>query len=193
MDLTTAARIKTQLDKSLTDQDTLIAQVISGVSERAAVEMGRHTESTARTETYNVDDFQTTVALPGFGGALSVSTIHNDSEWTFAASSLVSSSDYIVNVETGVVTFNFTLTRGRQALRVVYTGGMATSAANFITAYPGIAQAVDSQVVFELKRGQNPDVASYSDVSGNVNFVTPFDWLPGVRRVLQAYRLFEGF
>ena len=66
---------------------------------------------------------------------LSVTTIHDDPDWAYGASTLVASTDYVVDGEAGTVTLKPTATAGAWStaagdVRVVYTAGWSTDRAD---------------------------------------------------------------
>lgn len=191
LDLTTTARVKTLLDISGSGEDSVLAQIITTTSRAAEAFIGRHVEEKARTEYYDIESHQRSVALRGFGeGSTAITSINNDSGWDYASGTDVSSSDYTLDDRTGIVWFNFTLEYGPRALKVVYTGGLGTSVADIITnGYEDLIGAVERQVVFDYKRRADPEVAGVSDPSGNVSFNAQIRWLPTVKDILDSYRV----
>ena len=187
MDLTTAARVKERLGLTASDtsEDAIIASLITRVSAEAEVLMNRHAESTSRTVQLTVDDWQT-LSLPGYP-ITSVTSIHNDADRNFGAETLIATSDYYVESASGLIFFEVGLVRGPGVMQVIYTGGMSDSTANFIAAFPDIAEAVDQRVSQLWQRRSEVGVSSVATGQGSVSAQT-VDWIPDALRVIDSYR-----
>ena len=133
-DLTSTANVKTYMGISGTDDDTLIGQLVSRASNAIENFCNRIFASTAYTE-YHDGDGCARIILD-HRPIISVTTIHDDLDRTFAASSLIAASDYITRDDEGIVewlsgnaTFPSTAAYfydGQLNVKVVYTAGYAT-------------------------------------------------------------------
>jgi len=188
MDLTTAARVKERLGLASADttEDALLASLVSRVSAEAEVMMNRNTESKSRTVTLDVEWGQRTFSLPAYP-VTSITSVHNDVDRAFGAETLVASSDYYVETSSGLLYFDLSLARGRGVLQIVYAGGMSDSTANFIAAYPDIADAVDQRVSQLWQRRGEVGVSSLATGQGSVSAQT-VDWIPDAARIVHSYR-----
>lgn len=189
-DLTTATRVKTYLEGADTSKDTLIGQLITGVSVRMERRLNRYVDaSAARTEYFDLAPGQRTVFLKGYPIA-SVTSIHNDPyDRAYAASTLIASTDYTIELEDGRIAFPYYApTTGQRALKIIYTGGMAATTAAFITAFPEIALACDWQVVHEFHNRTAPGASSVAIGGASIGFVSGLDWLPIVKEAIDGYR-----
>jgi hypothetical protein len=197
MDLTTVTRVKaTGQGFSGTDQDTLLAQIVAQVSAAAEKYMDRGIEYTSRTEYFNIEPGQTVVRLHAFPAIANVAvyndTAHQTGSYTqFPASTQMDASQYGIDTARGLLIFDQTPPQpGANVLKVTYTGGMsatATSAANFIAAFPDIASALDLWAVYVCNQAKQPGVNSVS-IDGASAAITVFTMPTVTRDTLNAYR-----
>lgn len=188
MDLTTATRVKLRLaiDGDDTAYDTIIAQIITRVSAEVEVLMSRHVESTARTVQLDTFHIMRHISLRGYP-VTTLTSVHNDVDRNFGSDTLIAAADYYTDTGAGLLWFDVTLSSARGGLQVIYTGGMATSAANFITAYPDIAEAVDQRVAQLWQRRNEVGLSSVGGGQGNISAQT-IDWIPDALAVVMSYR-----
>lgn len=194
MDLTTLARVKTLMGKDTTAEDAAIDQTIAGVSRAAETFMRREAEIVARTEIHSAYCGQRSILLRAWGApTLSVSSLWNDVDRTFATTDVLPSTDYFVDAKHGRVVMDTPLVQGIGSVKVVYTGGMGVNVSDMIAnGFEDIVHAVETQVVFMLKRRANPEVAAVTDPGGNVSFAQQIDFLPYVRKALKEHRRKQG-
>lgn len=168
MDMTTSTRVKEALGITGSGSDTTIAQMITAVSNEVERLMDRHAQTSARTEVYQIRATKRLVLLKGYpvdtGAAFTIKVSQNGDFST--ADALDQYTEYTLDATRGEIR----LLGGFEPLRdadsgkpiapiyvqVTYTGGMATTAGNFVTAFPEVAQAVDMQVVHQFKRRATP-------------------------------------
>ena len=203
MDLSTAERARVLLmgggidagTALSSDASAALAQLLTGVSAACEGVMDRHAESgVSRTEYFDVYPGQRVFSLRAYPVA-SVTSVHFDPEQSFGSeTALTVATDYanpaldvngflILKTTLDAMT-DYPLPR---ALKVIYTGGMAASAAAFVTAFPDIAGAVDRQVIYEWKRRNDAGVVSVSDASGTVT-IPELHLLRATREVLARHR-----
>jgi len=117
--------------------------------------------------------------------------VWNDIEWVFDTDHLIEATSYRVNVDTGLLYFRegYEPDEGPQALKVVYTGGMAATTEKFMLAYPDIAQAIARQVAY-LFNTRHTIGATSIDVGATTgaSWQGDVEWLPGVKAVLDGHR-----
>jgi hypothetical protein len=168
MDLTTTQRVKECLGINGSASDVLINQLIKSVGYEIERLMDRHAHTSARTELYQMRAVKRLVLLKGYpvdtGSAVTVK-VSTTADFT-TADTLTANEDYILDPQRGELRFLGSFEPLRDAdsgrpiapiyVQVTYTSGMATSTANFITAYPELAQACDMQCVHEFKRRSMP-------------------------------------
>ena len=189
MDLTTATRVKELLEKSDTGLDTLIAQLITPISQQVEKYLNRHAQEVSRTEQYTIKAFQQIVKLRGYPVlALPVAAFKNSSGRDFTGTAIDTTS-YYLDLVTGEVQFdNIALIDGPGVFQAVYTGGMAANTAAFLTAFPGVAGQVDAQVASMVHRRHELGLASFSAEGGSISLAELPDLLPGVKRGLAGFR-----
>lgn len=194
MKFTTTALVKARLSKTDTDDDTTLDAMIDGISARAERYMGRSVELKARTVYLNVAPGQREYLLDAQPVA-SIASVYFDIDRVYLASSLLSASDYVVDDESGLLHLEFDPEVDREyrnALKIVYTGGLAADAAGLSTAgYPDLVEAMTQQACFEFQRTRNLHIASQSEGSSSVQ-LTELGWLPHVKEVLDNLTL-QGF
>lgn len=187
IDLTTLARVKAWLKISTPDNDVLIGQIITGISEDFEVEMGRHTEKLARTELYDSDDPDTTIFLKGFPVETTpVPVFKTAIDGDFAAQDpLIDGDDFHIDLERGIFQVRTALLQpGPGNFQAVYTGGMAVDTTAFIAAFPNIANLMDIQVAFFFQRKDQLGLTGFSGAGGSVTQQLGTDLLPYVEKRL---------
>lgn len=193
MNLTTAERVKlliaAQGDMTETMQSELDAVIatVSGAVERY---MGRLALRTARTEYHDAELNATRIGLRAYP-VTTLTSVYLDTEQAFGSSALLTSSDYYSPLfnESGLLVFKFPLTVcGPDAIKVTYTGGMATDTDAFIAAYPDLAGAVDQQAAHEWSRRGALGVSAINYPDGTTASMTAERWIPAVKQVLDHYR-----
>lgn len=152
MNLTTAQRVKAILADGVgPKEDALLDQLIVAASAMAESYMRRTALAGTYTEYFDVPQFITAIQLKAWP-LTSITSVYNDSARSYGSSTLLDSTGYAAQLETGLLCFDYYLATGLRSLKVTYIGGMAATADAFVTAYPDIAHAVEMQVVHEFRR-----------------------------------------
>jgi len=202
MDMTTAERVRVMMMAGAvdagtalhTDTSSALAQLIPEVSAAAETLMDRYADNTvSRTEYFDVEPGKTLYRVKGFPVA-TLTSVHYD-PWTqaFASTTALTSGTDFFSVTLNPHGFIRMMSPFAceslmpSALKVVYTGGMAASAAAFITAYPDIAMAIEQQVIYQWKRRNDLGTISVSDAGGTVT-TESMAWLPSVRAILEQHK-----
>tara|TARA_R100000458_G_C8244677_1_gene222905 strand:+ start:179 stop:778 length:600 start_codon:yes stop_codon:yes gene_type:complete len=192
MDLTTRARVLEYKGwSSDTTRNTWIDNRITAISARFEKDLGRPVESAAQTEYFTVQaNTGQSFALAGVPVNSSASiVVNNDINRDFDSSTVVSSSYYHVDDDTGIlVVDDYILQLGYKCLKVTYTGGMASSAANFITSFPDIADAISIQVAYEYESRNRLGQTSVTGQDGSITLFDPMTWVPPCRQALKKYK-----
>lgn len=192
MDLTTRARVRaayavTEVLPSGATINDFLDQIITDWSTRAAKLLNRDVATATYTEYLDVEPGQRVFSLRAFPVS-SVVSVTSDANREFTGAT-VSASDYSCQTGTGMLRIDYySPDAGWGALKVVYVGGMAPSAASFAAAYPDIADAIDMQVQYHFERKANLGKTAVSVGQGNVSYQGPLDWLPQARAVLMSHR-----
>lgn len=191
MDLTTTARVKTLGSITSSDQDALLGVLVTAVSARIERYLGRHAEETSRTEYYDVEPGQHVFFLRGYPIA-SVTSVKNDEDWDFANTDEITSTEFTIigSDHTGRLVIDDAVTpiAGKNALQVVYTGGMGTDTSDFISNFPDVALAADQQTLHEYQRRKQLGIVSSSIGQHSASVEFGVDLLPIVKRALNPYR-----
>lgn len=191
MNLTTTARVKSLLSNTASSSDAIINMIVSGVSVTIGNYLNRHAEKVARTEYYDVEPFQQMLQLRGFPVASSpVAALTNDVNREFTGVTAIDAGDYYLNLARGSVEFDqVALVPGPGVMKVVYTGGLASSTSALITAYPEIALAADLQAAWLYKRRDVLGTSGISGEGGSISFDNMVGLIPTVKEMLRPYRL----
>lgn len=192
MELTTSARVKEMLDSGGISVgsaiDTLITQLIATYSQNVEKHLGRHTESTSRTEQFDIARGQCFFQLPG-SPVTSVTSVKAANDRDFAGADAIDTDDYYVDLARGSIEFDSPLSVvGPGALQVIYEGGMAADTTAFAATFPDVAQACDIQIAYVISRKDQLGAQSIGTQSGNVGWSGPVDLLPEVKRLLEPHR-----
>lgn len=194
MDLTTTARVASRVKPGMTtlgtNDDLLVAQMITDVSGQAERYLDRHTLTTSRSEYLDVRADQTAWRLKGYPVTALTSVIY-DPEQAFDAADALDDDEYddptleAAGVLTMPQPFDST---DRKALKVTYTGGMGASTAAFISAYPEIAMAVEMQVVWHYLRRLGIGTQGRSGDRGSDTLVAGTPFIAEVKTTLDMHR-----
>lgn len=171
---------------------SVVGQIIAGVS--AAVEqfLGRLIESKSRTEYLHVDEGCKMFRVSAWP-VTSVTSIHFDPNQVFGSDTLLTSDDYfnLTTGDSGVLVMKQPIYSpvpfAPASLKIVYTGGMASTTDLFASAYPDIAHAVDLQCAYLYHTRNAVGTTSSSGDSGSYS-LQPSDWLPEVKTILERHR-----
>jgi|19_taG_2_1085344.scaffolds.fasta_scaffold65630_2 hypothetical protein len=196
---TSATRVKNLLDITSSGQDTVLGRLIEATSQRIEQFIDRPLEQKARTEEYTIKPRQSVLFLRAYPlteqsdiGSVKVAT-----DWDFAAATAVTSTNYHVDLETGMLNFNFfpinnylgnNMAAAPNAVQVTYTGGLAASEADVPTDYPAIAWACETQVIAMWRRRDDPGRKTTKIGQYGAEFEGPLQFLPDVREALMPYR-----
>jgi len=167
MDLTTTDRMRQFMDEGIIrTHDRLMRSIITAMSASIEKHIGRYVEETARTTYVDVESGGLRVVnLRGYP-ITTMSSIYEDSSREYASGSLVSTSSYSAGADSlrmGRVEFDYNLPRGFEVLKVTYTGGMGTDAADFLTNFPELALVVEKQIWFDW---QHRDMVGLDSIQG---------------------------
>lgn len=159
--LTSNARVATAIEKSaITELDAegqaWIAKAILGYSMAVQKALCRHTKAEARTEQFPLGMRQRLVKLPAYPVS-AITSVKVDLLREFGTGTEVESDDYYLDTERGLLHFDLPqLVEGEGILQVVWTGGMGANTDTFVAAYPDLADAIDTQIVYHWRRRQEP-------------------------------------
>jgi len=172
-----------------TEHDALIEHMIEAVSTQAERFMNRVVQRVQQTQYFDVDAGDFVFALRSTPVTSIVGTgegVWNDPTWLFT--SAVDATTYRVAAETGILYVRTGLAPGPQALKVVYTGGMAATTEKLMATYPDLAQAAARQTMFLYNTRKQIGADSISVGESSVSWKGDVAWLPGVEEVLKSYR-----
>lgn len=204
LSITSTTRLKEYLGGTAfsTTWNTWWANKIAAISKAVEEALGRWLKAEARTVYVDVDRGQRKVLLKGYPIS-AVASVYSDPSRDFGSGTEVDSSLYTFgNGDEGILSFDYALPAGPKALKVTYTGGMATNADNLAADYGDLVDAVDQQLMYAFK---TKDTLGFSSVSGGMvagggtkitgGFVTYFkefgDMLPELLSTLNRYRSWE--
>ena len=199
MDAITKERVKDLLQIAGSSQNDVLDRLIASVSQRMEDFIDRPFHQTARTEEYSIKPRQNTLFLRAYPltAQNQVTSVKISGDWDFASATAVDSGDYHVDLDSGMLHFNYypisnylgnNMATAPNVVQVVYTGGLATSTANLISNYPAIAAACEMQVIAMWRRRDQPmmDTVKIDEYTSTVT--GPLEFLPDVRQALMPYR-----
>lgn len=191
MKLTTLERVKLRLSKTDDQDDTVLDHLISSVSARAERAMNGLVELAERTEYQTLRPCQR-IYRPKALTIVSVSAIYYDVDRVYAASSLLASQDYSIDTDSQTIQLEFDPPDDREyprALKIVYTGGLASTVVGLIDeGYGDLVDGITQQVCFEFQRTRNLHLDSESQGDHSASLTT-MGWLKHVSETLDAMRL----
>lgn len=193
LDLCTVAHVKTVHKKfSGSTEDSLLAILVSAVSQQIEEYVGYGLNSEARTQLLNVENGQRIFYLNAAPVA-SIASVKESSVRDFATegqyTTLTANDDYTFETRRGrlIIGPNFALYPGMGTLQVVHTGGIASSAADVITNYPSIALACAMQVIHLYHRAPMFGVVSHGGNAGSRTIEEGASLLKAVKEMLQPF------
>ena len=185
MNLTTLEKVTTRLSKGYEAHLPLLNQLIEEVSLFVEGYLDRQCQTATKTETFDVEESQRIIRLTAWP-VTSITSVSNDR--TRAFTNYASSSDYAYDTR-GLLKFDYSLTPGPQVLRVIYVGGMASTTAAFVAAYPDIAGAVAMQVAYAFMRRTDLGGVSWNAPGGvGASSIGEYDLLENVAAILEPHR-----
>ena len=188
MDLSTIARARERVEMKAGDpQEVILQRFLTRVSASAEKLMNRDALVQSRTQQLDVMPGQREFLLPAWP-VTSITTIHADVLRDFGSETLIASGDYYTETAAGLLVLDVVVGQGRGVLKVVWTGGMAATAAAFVTAYPDIAEAIDEQVAHIWQRRRGPGLISETMAGGSIATTELVQWLPQVKDTLLDHR-----
>ena len=199
MDATDRTRVKELLEITGNSQNDVLDRLITAVSQRVEDFIDRPLQTVARTEEYSIKPRQNTLFLKAYplSAQGDISTIKIAGDWDFSAATAVDSSNYHVDLDTGMLHFNYypttnylgnNMATAPNIVQIVYTGGFAANTTNFIAAFPAITGACEMQVIAMWRRRDQPmmDTVKIDEYTSTVS--GPIEFLPDVRQALLPYR-----
>lgn len=163
---------------------------ISSVSAKVIKLLGRQVEVASVTEIFSVPSGAglVRVHLRGFPLSSVTSVTLEDYE--------LPTTEYRLDQPSGRLSFIPPIQRKdveypSDALKIIYTGGMATNTDDFMSKYPDIVAEVHAQIRFELAR-----ITTIAEVSqtndGQKTELAPYDLIPSLKRIISKYAYKKG-
>ena len=193
MDVTTKARVQALLaagGQKSDPLDTLLPTLISDVSARFEQYLDRALEATSRTIYVDAKHDLEVVFLEGYPVA-SVTSVEYDPDRAFggAGEVYVEDDDFVVDEPRGLLVFEGVVFGNyRQAVEIVYTGGLGANQAALEAAFPALVHAADLQVAYLARRRSSLGGTATAAGSGSKSYVGAYDLLPEVKNVLDGLR-----
>jgi len=187
MDITTKDNIKRLISKEGTEDDKLLIQIASSVSNRLEEYMGRELLIALRTEFFDIEQGQNLFLPLAF--PITAADVFNDFDRNFAASSEIDNNLYTFLGEWGeLIIDQFTLDIGAKRLKVTYTGGLATDQADLESKFPDIEMAARIQGAFLYEKRQKLGIGAEAFEGGSMRFQSQLKLLPDVTEAIDKYR-----
>lgn len=120
----------------------------------------------------------------------SITTVHDDPERVYGASTLLAATEYVItNTDAGIVTFTRSLSADRVSnLKVVYIGGYVASHDTLKL----LEQAAIELVWLARDKGEHSLLGLSSKSVADASMVFRNDWPAGVQTILDLYHLRHG-
>lgn len=150
-----------------TSHDTLLGELLNGVTAAFEAYLQRPIWTTARTEEYDIAPRQRSFSLRAFplASQASIASVKNRSALTTAWADITAmdtDGNYWVDLPTGILRFRNSLYSGPSQLQVVYTAGMGADQTELETNYPDVVSAADLQLthIFQKRTGLGSETHS---------------------------------
>lgn len=182
MSLCTVANIKTYLNITTTEYDDLFTLLINAFDAFAENDCNRKFDQETVTEYHDGGTNKIFVDRPPIDSDTSV-VVYDDPDRSFSDIDLVSSDDYGIDYDLGILEFDYDLLEGNMSIKVTYKGGYDTIPSD-------LQLAAIEQVVMKYKEAIKGElgIVSRSWPDGSVS-IQPVDVLPYVRSVLDKYTI----
>jgi len=189
VDLTTRARVKAMIPITHPNDDEIIDQLIADTSARVQRALRRHTQATARTEVYQINRHEKVIWLRGYPVIASgTSSVKYSSTQDFSnITTLTEYDDYNLTDEDGLLRLRINTPLDPGFVEIIYTGGMGTDAADFISNYPEITLAVDHDIIARWKRRANPE-NDITFAQGGMTFTKQVGTLDDLQEVIEMHK-----
>ena len=199
VDATTKEFVKDLLEITSTTHDTVLDRLIGTVTQRIEDYIDRPLEAAEREEEYTMMPRTNIVFLRAYPltAQSGIDHVKIALDWDFAAATAVSSSNYHVDLDTGMLHLNYSpisnylgnnMAGAPNAVQVKYTAGFAANVGALQTSYPAISHACETQVIAEWRRRDDPTgrMTKIGEYSHTVE--GPIRMLPDVAEALMPYR-----
>ena len=189
MDLTELADVKALGTWAAgdTQDDAVLARMITSVSAQVERELCRHVEQTSRTEEFYLRQGEKVVTLVGAPISSVTSVKYGaDKDWA-NETALAETTEWIQDAAGGTVRLMFQTQAAPGWVQVIYTGGMAANVSAFKTAFPDISEAVAQQVFYQFSRRQSPG-GTVTVQGGTQNFTGQLKLLDMLTQAIETHR-----
>jgi hypothetical protein len=190
LDLCNIVEVKDHVDglSGVDTYDSMIERLINAVSEQIEKYCDREfldSESDV-TEYYDGDGSISRIVIRR-PPITSVTSVHDDTDRTYGADTLIASTDYVVYNDTGsIVLDGSTFSRGLKNIKIIYQGGYTTS-----TIPSDLNLACILQCAFMFQRRKELGLTSVSGSSGTITKYAPIKLLPATKQLLNPYRIYR--
>lgn len=191
--LTTVERVKRRGSIKTDDDDQLLEELIAEVSADAEDYIGRHIQSTLRTESYRITQHEHVIALRGYpvASVASVKVHSRNDDWANVA--VLDTTLWVLDDEAGTIYIRTSTEWSPTFVQVIYTGGFVTASGNevatitnnFVASYPHVAGALDQEVVERLRRRKRAAAGQIVNKGAMVQMQTDIGLLRHTRRLLR--------
>lgn len=171
--------------------EALATQLIARVSRAIELECFRKFHVEERTKTFRLGEGQRLVFLDAFPVVGDVE-VRLDADREFGDETIVDEDLYAVDTEQGSIEFiGLPAVYGPGVLRVTWTGGIAEDVDDVVaedSELLDLAEACELQVLYEVRRRDNPGGTSTSGGGGSTTYEGSLKLLPRVRELIAHYR-----
>lgn len=194
LELTTLARVKYLTEEhggydssasGNTRNDPILENLIASVSQSIERYLDRPILLAERTVYLDVVPDRWSYQLPAFP-VTAVASVKNSATFDWTVASKVEGTDYVLDMDSGILRQLNGWTNGAEALQVVYTAGLASDTAGVISSYPDLADACEKQVTEEFRRRDGLSRTTVA-VQGSSTTSAAVTLLPIVRERLASY------
>ena len=189
LELSTLEEVKALLEFEDNVRDVVLMKLIKDVS--AEVEMYLNRSTAVVTDAIQYFD------IPRYGVKMflraypitTVTSLWNTTDRTYDSTTIVDSDNYYVDTQHGIITVDKQyLLMGAGAVKLQYTGGMASNTANFIRDYRALSSALATEVMYRFQRNAEIGLIAASGGGSNVTLERRLQFHPSVQIVLQEHR-----
>ena len=175
--------------------DTVLTTILEKVSAAIESYLGRELEDTGSDATmyFSGDGRRRIFAVRRFPG-VTVTSVHDSLDRSYGSGDLISSDDYAVHADEGLVEMEYPLQPGVRNVRIVYSGGYEADEETGILPVPDpIKHACILQAAEVYRRRESMTETSVSNDLGTMSMPVTFDLMdltPGVKRTLDPFKCY---
>lgn len=190
IELTTLAAVRAlgTWDAGDTDDDAALSLLITQYATTFEKDLCRHTQAQAYTEVYRVPQAEKIVTLRGAPVTAVTSVKYSGNKDWANETALTETDEWVQDADEATIQLLFQTRLNPGWAQIVYTGGMATNTAAFLTAFPDLSGACAAQVFYHWQRAREAPEGNVTVGGGSTSFTSALKLLTWVKEAVELHR-----